>query len=122
MDDQHRKRIGIEGEEAALAHLKTHGLKLIARNYRCKAGEIDLVMLDGPTLVLVEVRYRSANDFGGAAASITVRKQRRFIAAAGYLLVRRADLRRYRARFDVVAITSGPAGRELQWIKGAFSA
>jgi putative endonuclease len=121
MDDHERKERGRDGEDAALAHLRAHGLELIVRNYRCRAGEIDLVMLERATLVLVEVRYRSASRFGGAADSITWRKQRRFAAAAGHLLLRRADLRRYPARFDVVAISSIGVERDIQWIKGAFS-
>lgn len=121
MDDRERKEAGRDGEAAALTHLKRAGLKLIARNYRCKAGEIDLVMLDGATLALIEVRYRSTLGFGGAAASVTWRKQRRFIFAAQHLLLTRADLRRYPARFDVVAITSGATGTNVEWIKAAFS-
>ena len=121
MDDRERKGIGRDSEEAALAHLRAQGLRLILRNYRCRAGEIDLVMLERTTLVLVEVRYRSANRFGGAAASVTWHKQRRLAAAAGHLLLTHADLRRYPARFDVVAISPGAAGREVQWIRDAFS-
>ena len=121
MDDRERKEAGSEGEDAALQRLKRAGLKLIARNYRCKAGEIDLVMLDGAVLALIEVRYRGTNAFGGAAASVTWRKQRRRITAARHLLLTRADLRRYPARFDVVAITSGPRGPEFRWIKAAFT-
>ena len=116
-----RMDAGSEAEDSALAYLKNAGLKLIHRNYRCRAGEIDLVMLDGNTLVLVEVRYRSSADYGGAAASVTYRKQRRIITAARHLLAVRADLRRYPARFDVIAISS--FGRyDVQWIKGAFLA
>lgn len=121
MDDRERKEAGHDGEAAALAHLQRAGLRLIARNYRCKAGEIDLVMLDGATLALIEVRYRSSLDFGGAAASVTQRKQRRFILAAQHLLLTRADLRRYPARFDVVAITSSASGANIEWLKAAFS-
>lgn len=121
MDDHDRQGIGKAGEEAALAHLRAHGLQLVLRNYRCRAGEIDLVMLDRLTLVLVEVRYRSAQRFGGAAASVTWRKQRRLTAAAGHLLLTRSDLRRYPARFDVVAISANGAGSDVHWIKDAFS-
>ena len=118
MDDRERKEAGSEGEAAALAHLQRAGLKLIARNYRCKAGEIDLIMLDGGTLALIEVRYRSSADFGGAAASVTWRKQRRIITAARHLLLTRGDLRRYPARFDVVGMS--PAARaQIEWIKAA---
>lgn len=120
MDDQHRKEAGTAGESAALNHLRDQGLQLVARNYRCKAGEIDLIMLDGPTLALIEVRYRASNAFGGAAASVTWRKQQRIINAARHLLVKRADLRRYPARFDVVAVSPGPGGLCVEWIRAAF--
>lgn len=121
MDDGYRKEAGTAGETAALNHLRERGLELVARNYRCKAGEIDLIMLDGPTLALIEVRYRAGNAFGGAAASVTWRKQRRIVAAARYLMLTRADLRRYPARFDVVAVSPGPRGLCLEWIKAAFA-
>ncbi|MGH6610158.1 MAG: YraN family protein [Burkholderiaceae bacterium] len=121
MDDRHRREAGISGEDAALAHLKAHGLKLITRNYRCRAGELDLVMLENSTLVLVEVRYRATADYGGAAASVTWRKQRRIAMAARHLLLTRADLRRYPARFDVVAISPEPHGVRIDWIKRAFT-
>jgi putative endonuclease len=116
-----RKDAGNEGEDAALAYLKRSGLKLIARNYRCKAGEIDLIMLDGKTLALIEVRFRATPDFGGPAASVTWRKQRRIIAAARHLLLTHAELRRCPARFDVVGISSGSHGPEIEWIKAAFT-
>lgn len=120
MDYEYRKEAGEKGENAALAHLKAAGLKLLARNYRCKTGEIDLIMLDREVLVLVEVRYRRANDFGGAAASIGPRKQQRLIAAARHLLYTRADLQPYRARFDVVAIEPLNSQLKIEWIKDAF--
>ena len=121
MDDRERKAIGLLGEELALEHLQAHGLKLVARNYRCKLGELDLVMLDGATLVLIEVRSRSSNDYGGAAASVTWDKQRRLSRAAEHLLMKRADLKRYAARFDVVAITAEGTDAKVDWIKRAFT-
>jgi putative endonuclease len=121
VDDRERKAIGLLGEELALAHLVAHGLQLVTRNYRCKLGEIDLVMLDGRTLVLVEVRYRASNDYGGAAASIDWQKQRKLVKTAEHLLMKRADLRQYPARFDVIAITTGADGTRIRWIKSAFT-
>lgn len=120
MDDQQRKQAGSLAEELALKHLRTHGLKLVTRNYRCRAGEIDLVMLDGVTLALIEVRYRSSSEFGGAAASVTPQKRKRLILAAKQLLVTRTELRRYAARFDVVAI-GGPSSGNIEWIRAAFT-
>lgn len=121
MDDRERKAIGLLGEELALTHLESHGLKLLTRNYRCKLGEIDLVMLDGATLVLVEVRCRATSDYGGAAASVTWDKQQRLARAAEHLLMKRSELKRYPARFDVVAITTGAAQPQVDWIKRAFT-
>jgi putative endonuclease len=114
--------VGRRGEEAAARHLESHGLRLLERNYRCRGGEIDLVMLDGTTLVLVEVRLRTTRDFGGAAASVGRHKQRRFTLAARHLMMARPDYRRLRVRFDVVALEAGPgpADLEIHWIRDAF--
>lgn len=121
MEDRERKALGLMAEELALAHLLAHGLQLVTRNYRCKLGEIDLVMLDGKILVLVEVRYRTSKDYGGAAASVDWQKQRKLVKTAQHLLMKRADLRRYPARFDVIALTTGADGTTIQWIKSAFT-
>lgn len=121
MDDRERKAIGLLAEELALAHLLAHGLTLVTRNYRCKLGELDLVMLDGKTLVLIEVRARTRTDYGGAAASVDWAKQRRLVRVAEHLRMKRADLRRLPARFDVVAITAAGAETKIHWIKSAFT-
>ena len=111
--------IGDAGEALALTHLTQHGLVLIKRNFRCKGGEIDLVMrADGKvdTVVFVEVRQRAGAGFGGAAASITRSKQARLIVAA------QVYLQRYRqpppCRFDVVAID----GAVITWLQNAIDA
>lgn len=107
--------LGQTAESRAAAHLESRGLKLVARNWRCRFGEIDLVMQDGATLVFVEVRLRSRSDFGGAAASVTPAKQKKLLAAARQYL---ATLRTLPpCRFDVVAL-SGNAPPE--WIRNAF--
>ena len=116
-----RQKTGAANEALALDYLQRHGLRLIARNHRCKSGEIDLVMLDGATLVLFEVRYRADASFGGAAASVTWRKQRRIVRAAQHLLLMRAELRRYRSRFDVIAVAPGIDAPQVEWIKNAFT-
>jgi putative endonuclease len=116
--------LGRRAEDRALAYLESQGLKLLTRNHRCRGGEIDLVMQEGATLVLIEVRSRSRSDYGGAAASIGPRKQRRFILAARHLLRTRPALAKLRARFDVIAIDPGttPGTTTLNWIKDAFRA
>jgi putative endonuclease len=107
---------GGDAEERAAAFLAGHGLAIVARNYRTRLGEIDLVARDGATLVFVEVRMRSPGRFGGAAASITPRKRRRIVAAARQFLMR---LGRVPAcRFDVVALDGG----DFEWLRGAFDA
>lgn len=121
MDDRSRKEAGSAGESAALQHLLCNGLRLLERNYRCRGGEIDLIMLEGSTLALIEVRYRAATHFGGAAASVTWRKQRRIIAASRHLMLTRPQLRRYPARFDVVAVSPGVEGMHIEWIRAAFT-
>lgn len=114
--------LGRRGEDLALRHLESHGLRLLERNYRCRGGEIDLVLLDGATLVLVEVRARSSADYGGAAASVGMRKRRRFILAARHLVLTRPEYRKLAARFDVVALDRSPESGEtvVTWLKDAF--
>ncbi|OWW20063.1 YraN family protein [Noviherbaspirillum denitrificans] len=105
---------GDAGEEQALRYLEQQGLALLERNFRCKGGEIDLVMRDGRGLVFVEVRKRAAGDRVGAAASVTPRKQARLVIAA------QVFLQRYRmppaCRFDVIAID----GASMEWLKNAI--
>lgn len=109
-----RQCIGAAGEAAALAHLQQNGLRLVERNFRCKAGEIDLIMRDRDTLVFIEVRARADLRHGGAAASITPAKQRRLVRAAQCYLQRLRVLPA--CRFDVVAIDAGV----LCWLKNAI--
>lgn len=107
---------GDAAEDAALAFLRGEGLRQVERNFRCKGGEIDLIMQDGDTLVFVEVRQRSKDSFGGALASVTRAKQRRLIVAAQIFL------QRYRmppaCRFDVI----GYDGDRMNWLKNAVEA
>jgi putative endonuclease len=112
-----RKKRGNEAEDKACQFLKEKGLKLIERNFATKAGEIDLIMRDkDETLVFIEVRYRKNADFGGAAASVTPKKQQRIIKAA--LAYQQKQAPQSSMRFDVVAI-EGDNG-QINWIKSAF--
>jgi putative endonuclease len=106
---------GKTAEDQALDFLTAEGLMLVCRNYRCKQGELDLIMRDQHTLVIVEVRYRKSDIYGSALESVTFSKQAKIIAASQhYLSTVRADCP---LRFDVVAI-SGDDG--INWIKNAF--
>lgn len=110
---------GAQAEQRALSYLKQEGLVAVAANYRSRHGEIDLILRDGMTLVFVEVRMRSNNDFGGARYSITADKQRKIITTARHYL---AQLRTEPpCRFDVVLLGSGERPT-IEWIRNAFTA
>jgi len=111
-------RRGGPAEDLAAAFLERQGLAILARNYRCRFGEIDLVAASGRSLVFVEVRARTSEAFGGAAASITASKRRRLVAAARHYLARTRQDRA--CRFDVVLVR-GP-GRDVEWLQDAFGA
>lgn len=111
-----RQQQGQAAEERACRYLQQQGLELIERNYRCRQGEIDLIMRDGRCTVFVEVRSRRSAAFGGAAESVGHVKQARVIAAASHYLQRHAVLAQHPARFDVIAITADA----LEWFKDAF--
>jgi putative endonuclease len=111
------QRRGFAAERRAMDHLVSHGLRPVDRNAGSKVGELDLVMLDGDTLVFVEVRSRASRAFGGAAASIDAAKRTRVRRAAQHWLQRRFGERSWPAcRFDVVAIDDDV----LDWIRDAF--
>jgi putative endonuclease len=120
MNDLRRQR-GMAGENLAAQYLGRRGLKILARNLRCKAGELDLVCLDGGVLAIVEVRQRECAEFGGALSSVTSAKRRKIIRAARYFLQRQVEWRDYSMRFDVLAVQGLPDGvHEIVWVKDAF--
>jgi len=111
-------RLGEAAERLAWAHLESAGLRLLARNYSCRLGEIDLVCGDGETVVFVEVRQRRSEAFGGAAWSITARKRRRLVSAARHYLMCLGRLPP--CRFDVVLVCG--RDRRVEWLPSAFEA
>jgi putative endonuclease len=120
MNDVRMQR-GAAAEELAAQYLQVRGLKIIARNLRCKAGELDLVCLDGGTLAIVEVRQRGSAEFGGALASVTWTKQRKIMRAAQFFLRREKQWKNLALRFDVLAIQGLPDGaHRIDWVKDAF--
>lgn len=110
------RQVGMEGERQAEESLKAKGLRVLERNYRSRCGEIDLIALDGETLVFVEVKARRESRFGLPQDAVGAMKRHRLVKAAqAYLLERCWD---GPARFDVVAILDG----KLEHIPDAFPA
>lgn len=116
-----RQRQGREAEATARSWLEAKGLVLVAANYHCRYGELDLVMKDRTMLVFVEVRERAASRFGGAAASVTRAKQEKIIATAQHFLQHRPEFRQWPARFDVLALDRKNTDVEIQWLQAAFA-
>ena len=108
---------GSQAEEVARRHLEQHGLTLMAQNFRCRRGEIDLIMRDGTGLVFVEVRFRADGRHGSAAETVSFAKQQRVAAAARRYLQQHPAAARGPCRFDVVAIT----GERVDWLRAAFA-
>lgn len=115
------RKIGADAEDLAVEYLKKKGLILQTRNYHCRGGEIDLIMLDGNFLVFIEVRYRKNNYYGSAAESVTRQKQRRLLTTANYYLQNEERNADNNCRFDVVSL-SGQRNLQIEWIKDAFQA
>ena len=115
-----RQRLGSAAEERAAQLLRRSGCEILARNFRCRMGELDIVARRGGLLIIAEVRLRSSARFGGAAASITSAKRARIVRAARYLLLRQPRLANLAVRIDTLLLSSssGP----IEWIEGAFAA
>lgn len=132
------KEKGDKGELLAEKYLKKQGLKPIKRNYRCKMGEIDLIMSDGNDIVFVEVRIRSNKNYASGAESVTLSKQRKIIKTANLYLQNNPEKYNNGSRFDVISISlesnleknlernlerngiSGDKNPIIDWIANAF--
>ncbi|ASQ44594.1 YraN family protein [Legionella clemsonensis] len=112
-----RKR-GLAIEQQAQVYLEAQGLKPVISNYQCRLGEIDLIMREGNYLVFIEVRARASAAFGGAAASVTYRKQQKIIKTASHYLLRTKLTDKQPIRFDVLSFEGETP--QINWIKNAF--
>lgn len=108
---------GADAEDLALRYLQKQGLTTVKRNWRCRGGELDLVMREGDTLVVAEVRKRSSDFFGGAAASVDARKRDRLVRSARYFLMEHPQFSDAVVRFDVLTLDRSD---HIEWIKAAF--
>jgi putative endonuclease len=109
---------GLEAEKLAATFLMNNGLKLMAQNYHCRFGEIDLIMKEAKTLVFVEVRLRSNSQFGNAASSITPKKRNKLILTAQHYLQLHGESA---CRFDAILMSSDNL-QDVEWIRNAFDA
>ena len=114
------KQSGKQAETLAAQYLARQGLRVIAQNFHCRGGEIDLVCRDGKVLVFVEVRLRRNASYGGAAASITSTKQARIILAARHYLSAHSATESD-CRFDCILL-DGLEESRIEWLRDAFSA
>jgi len=112
--------VGKNAEQLACDYLQERGLTLLQRNYRCRRGELDLIMREGDTTVFVEVRLRRPSAYVSAAASVDRRKQEKLIVAAQYYLLQHPAAARRPCRFDIIAITPDQGQYQIDWLVHAF--
>lgn len=120
---------GSQWEDAALAWLQAAGLRLVARNFHCRLGEIDLIMLDkssfddgGDSIVFVEVRFRNANARGDGTMSVGTAKRAKLVRAAQVWLQQNPRLASQPCRFDVIGCSGTLARPQFEWTRNAFDA
>jgi putative endonuclease len=116
-----RRDCGREGEELAAAFLRARGYTILARNFRCRAGELDIIALDARTLVFTEVRTRRGWAQGSALESVSVAKQRQVVRVAELFLARH-HLHTHPVRFDVVAVERRGSTVAIEHLVAAFGA
>ena len=114
-----RLSTGAYGEELAYKKIKRLGYKKIIRNYRCRLGEVDLIAMDGDTLVFIEIKTRKGKSVGYAKEAVDARKRRQ-ISKAALAYMKSNDCCEDRARFDVVAVSLGEGEPEIEVVKNAF--
>jgi len=111
--------VGLRAELLAFDYLVSHGLQPVARNFHCRGGEIDLIMLDQDCLTFVEVRFRSTSAFAKASHTVDSHKQRKIIRTAAMFVARNNRFAMLTMRFDVVAI-EGKDDTSVLWLQDAF--
>jgi putative endonuclease len=115
-----RQQLGCQAETRAAQLMQQAGFTLLARNFRCRMGELDIIARRAQLLVIAEVRLRSRAEFGGAAGSISAAKRSRIVRTTRYLLRCQPSLARLAVRFDALLL-SAPDG-PIEWLEGVFEA
>lgn len=114
-----RRLIGQRAEERAVGFLREQGCEIVLRNFRRRTGELDIVARDHGVLAIAEVRLRSREDYGGAAASVDARKRARIVRTSLQLLQQHPELARLPVRFDVLVVHVDEE-TDVEWIRHAF--
>lgn len=114
------RKSGHHWEKAAESYLRTQGLKLLQRNFSSRFGEIDLIMIDGQTVVFIEVKYRRSNQHGSGADAVTFHKQERISRTAAWYLAKNPHRAENVCRFDVISINPNTSDKDIDWIRNAF--
>lgn len=114
------KQSGANWEKTAESFLRSHGLKLLQRNFSSRFGEIDLIMEDEKTIVFIEVKYRANNQHGSGADAVTFHKQGRISRTAAWFLAKNPHRAEQFCRFDVISIDHIRTDQGISWIKDAF--
>jgi putative endonuclease len=114
--------IGIQWENAALVQAQKAGLKLLARNFHCRYGEIDLILDEAGGIVFVEVRFRGSSARGGGTASVGAAKRAKLVQTAKVWLQAHPQYANLPCRFDVIGCAGSPDRAQLEWTRNAFDA
>lgn len=114
----HKKQLGQEGEDFAAQRIQIEGLKIIARNFRCPVGEMDIIATEGEKLIFIEVRSRTSQHFGWGEESIKPQKKIRLHRIAEYFILSQKLREWPSVRFDLVAIRWLESGPQFNWIQG----
>jgi putative endonuclease len=116
-----RRQLGSSGEDAVAAWYEAAGYRVVDRNWRCRDGELDIVVTRGDTLAFCEVKTRASTRFGAPVEAVTATKQRRLRGLAARWLAEHATTRRRAVRFDVASVTRRPDGQlTIELLAGAF--
>jgi putative endonuclease len=118
---RYNKDLGAFGEAMACSYLEKQGYRLIERNFSCKAGELDIIALEGDTLAFIEVKCRTSNSYGSPSEAVSYYKQSRIVKAALFYM-NKHNCFDYMSRFDVIEVyTNGTIdGTSINLIRNAF--
>ncbi len=121
MSKLNKRQLGSVWEKKAVEYLVQNGCTIIDANYRCRLGEIDIIMQDGGTTCFVEVKYRTSGQYGSAIEAVNHNKRQRIRKAAVYYLTERLHTENIACRFDVLGFDTDELGNvNITYIKNAF--